>query len=449
MNVLFKNASVFRDGVFTREDVLVSEGRLIVSDIPLSSDAAVVDGRSVCILPGFADVHVHLREPGFSYKETIATGTLAAARGGYTHVCAMPNLNPVPDSMEHLQLQLDEIEKQASIRVSPYGAITVGEKGRALADMEAMAPYVCGFSDDGKGVQSEEMMTAAMEKIAALGGILAAHCEDESLLHGGYIHDGEYAKAHGHRGICSESEWGPIARDVELIKKTGCAYHVCHVSAKESVEIIRKAKTEGVDITCETGPHYLVLDDSFLQEDGRFKMNPPLRSAEDRKALIAGILDGTIDMIATDHAPHSAEEKAKGLEKSAMGIVGLETAFPVLYTELVEPGVLSMEKLVELMCVNPRKRFKLPEGNDFTVFDLSAEYVIDPAEFATMGRATPFAGKTVKGRCVMTVCDGKVAWRDDAYMLAAISGVNIPGDTVLIGEGYETFPIVLKEETEK
>ena len=444
MNVLFKNASVFRDGVFTREDVLVSEGRLIVSDIPLSSDAAVVDGRSVCILPGFADVHVHLREPGFSYKETIATGTLAAARGGYTHVCAMPNLNPVPDSMEHLQLQLDEIENQACIRVSPYGAITLGEKGQALADMEAMAPYVCGFSDDGKGVQSEEMMTAAMEKIASLGGILAAHCEDESLLHGGYIHDGEYAKAHGHRGICSESEWGPIARDVELIKKTGCAYHVCHVSAKESVEIIRKAKTEGVDITCETGPHYLVLDDSFLQEDGRFKMNPPLRSAEDRKALIAGILDGTIDMIATDHAPHSAEEKAKGLEKSAMGIVGLETAFPVLYTELVEPGVLSMEKLVELMCVNPRKRFKLPEGNDFTVFDLSAEYVIDPAEFATMGRATPFAGKTVKGRCVMTVCDGKIAWIDESH----INEMAIPADAVLLGEGYETFLIEIKEEKE-
>ena len=419
MKVLFKNASVFRDGASTREDVLVSEGRLIVSNIPLSSDAAVVDGRTICILPGFADVHVHLREPGFSYKETVATGTRAAARGGYTHVCAMPNLNPVPDSVEHLRLQLDEIEKQACIRVSPYGAITVGEKGQALADMEAMAPHVCGFSDDGKGVQSEEMMTAAMEKIASLGGILAAHCEDESLLHGGYIHDGEYARVHGHRGICSESEWGPIARDVELIKKTGCPYHVCHVSAKESVEVIRKAKAEGVDITCETGPHYLVLDDSCLQEDGRFKMNPPLRGAEDRKSLIAGILDGTIDMIATDHAPHSAEEKAKGLEKSAMGIVGLETAFPVLYTELVEPGVLSMEKLVELMCVNPRKRFKLPEGNDFTVFDLGAEYVIDPAEFETMGRATPFAGKTVKGRCVMTVCDGKTAWVDEEYLKEA------------------------------
>ena len=419
MKVIFENARVFKDGVFVRENVLFSDGVVTLSALPLSSDAAVVDGRSICILPGFADVHVHLREPGFSYKETVASGTLAAARGGYTHICAMPNLNPVPDSMEHLSLQLQEIEKQALIPVTPYGAITVGEKGIELADMEAMAPYVCGFSDDGKGVQSEEMMTAAMEKIAALGGILAAHCEDESLLHGGYIHDGEYAKAHGHRGICSESEWGPIARDVELIKKTGCPYHVCHVSAKESVEVIRRAKAEGVDITCETGPHYLVLDDSCLQEDGRFKMNPPLRGAEDRKALIAGILDGTIDMIATDHAPHSAEEKAKGLEKSAMGIVGLETAFPVLYTELVEKGVISMEKLVELMCVNPRKRFKLPEGDGVTVFDLEAEYTVDPAEFKTMGRATPFAGRTVKGRCVMTVCGGREVWRDEEYFKEA------------------------------
>ena len=419
MKVLFKNARVFKDEVFVSEDVLISGGEVTLSQVPISSDAVVLNGRSIYILPGFADVHVHLREPGFSYKETIASGTLAAARGGYTHVCAMPNLNPVPDSMEHLQLQLDEIQKQAVISVTPYGAITVGEKGAQLADLEAMAPYVCGFSDDGKGVQSEEMMTAAMEKIAALGGILAAHCEDESLLHGGYIHDGEYARAHGHRGICSESEWGPIARDVELIKKTGCPYHVCHVSAKESVEVIRQAKAAGVDITCETGPHYLVLDDSFLQEDGRFKMNPPLRGAEDRKALIAGILDGTVDMIATDHAPHSAEEKARGLEKSAMGIVGLETAFPVLYTELVEKGVLSLEKLVELMCVNPRKRFKLPERDGFTVFDLGEEYTVDPAEFKTMGRATPFAGRTVKGRCVLTVCGGKVAWKDEEYFKEA------------------------------
>ena len=416
MRVLFQNASIYKDGAFTRGDVLISGGRLFVSDISLCSDAAVVDGRHICILPGFADVHVHLREPGFSYKETIASGTLAAARGGYTDVCAMPNLNPVPDSPEHLRLQLEEIEKQACIRVKPYGAITVGEKGQALADMEAMAPYVCGFSDDGKGVQSEAMMTAAMEKIAALGGILAAHCEDESLLNGGYIHDGEYARAHGHRGICSESEWGPIARDVELIKKTGCPYHVCHVSAKESVEVIRRAKAEGVDITCETGPHYLVLDDSCLQEDGRFKMNPPLRGAEDRNALIAGILDGTIDMIATDHAPHSAEEKAKGLEKSAMGIVGLETAFPVLYTELVKPGVLTMEKLVEIMCENPRKRFKLPAGEDFAVFDLNADYAIDPEDFVSMGRAIPFARRKVFGRCLLSVCGGNTAWLDEEHL---------------------------------
>lgn len=442
MDILFKNARVFRDGVFVREDILVSEGRLIVSSVPPSSDAAVVNGRDICILPGFADVHVHLREPGFSYKETIATGTLAAARGGYTHVCAMPNLNPVPDSMAHLRPELEAIERQACIRVSPYGALTVEEKGKQLAELEAMAPYVCGFSDDGKGVQSPEMMEAAMKKIASLGGILAAHCEDESLLAGGYIHDGDYAQMHGHRGICSESEWGPIARDVELVKKTGCPYHVCHVSTKESVEIIRRAKADGVDITCETGPHYLVLDDSMLQEEGRFKMNPPLRAAEDRAALLEGILDGTIDMIATDHAPHSAEEKARGLEKSAMGIVGLETAFPVLYTELVEPGVISLEKLTELMCFNPRRRFRLPEAEDFTVFDLGTEYAIDPAEFATMGRATPFAGKKVKGRCLMTVCNGRTAWLDKCH----IQEISREPDSVLNGKDNEMVSTDLKEE---
>ncbi len=419
MRVLFKNASVYESGAFHWEDVLLSGDRLFRSDLPALSDAAVVDGRSICILPGFADVHVHLREPGFSYKETIASGTLAAARGGFTDVCAMPNLNPVPDSLEHLREQLARIEKDALIRVKPYGAITVGEKGGELADLEGMMPHVCGFSDDGKGVQSETMMESAMERIAALGGILAAHCEDESLLHGGYIHDGAYARAHGHRGICSQSEWGPIARDVALIKKTGCAYHVCHVSAKESVDIIRKAKAEGVNITCETGPHYLVLDDSCLQEDGRFKMNPPLRGAEDRAALLAGILDGTIDMIATDHAPHSAEEKARGLEKSAMGIVGLETAFPVLYTELVKPGLLPLEKLVALMSDNPRKRFGLPLGEDYAVFDLGVAYTVDPADFKTMGRATPFAGRRVFGRCLMTVCGGKTVWLDGEHIKEA------------------------------
>ena len=413
MKVLFKNARVFKDGVFVSENVLFSEGVLTPSDLPVSSDAAVVDGRSVCILPGFADVHVHLREPGFSYKETVASGTLAAARGGYTHVCAMPNLNPVPDSLEHLQLQLDEIQKQAVISVTPYGAITVGEKGAELADLEAMAPYVCGFSDDGKGVQSEEMMTAAMEKIAALGGILAAHCEDESLLHGGYIHDGEYARAHGHRGICSESEWGPIARDLKLAKETGCGYYVCHISCKESVDLIRKAKAEGVDVTCETAPHYLTMDDSCLQEDGRFKMNPPLRSPADREALVQGLLDGTIDCVATDHAPHSAEEKAKGLEHSAFGVVGLETSFPAVYTHLVKTGLVPLETVVRALTVNPRTRFGVPAGDSFTVWRLDESFIVNPDEFLSLGRATPYTGQALYGRCVLTVVDGQIVYKPE------------------------------------
>jgi dihydroorotase len=375
-------------------------------------DTALVKGRNICILPGLADVHVHLREPGFSYKETIASGTAAAARGGYTTVCPMPNLNPVPDSLAHLQQELALIKRDARVQTVPYGAITVGQQGEKLADMAAMAPYVCAFSDDGKGVQDEGQMRKAMETAKTLKKLIVAHCEDNSLLHGGYIHDGDYAKAHGHRGICSESEWGPIARDARLAEEVGCGYHVCHVSTAESVEVIRKAKARGVDITCETAPHYLVLNDSQLQEDGRFKMNPPIRSERDRQALLEGILDGTIDMIATDHAPHSAEEKSLGLEKSLMGVVGLETAFPALYTELVEPGQLSLEKLVALLCLNPRKRFHLPVGEDFTVFDLDAAYVIDPADFVSLGRATPFAGRTVHGKCLLTVCDGRVAWQD-------------------------------------
>ena len=365
------------------------------------------------IFPGFCDVHVHFREPGFSYKETIATGSRAAARGGYTAVCTMPNLNPVPDSAEHLRLQQDIIETDACIHVYPYGAITVGEKGEALADLEGMAPGVAGFSDDGRGVQSDEMMEQAMRRAKALGKPIVAHCEVNSLLRGGYIHDGAYAKRHGHRGICSESEWGQIARDLELVKKTGCAYHVCHVSARESVALIRKAKADGLDVTCETGPHYLTMDDSDLQEDGRFKMNPPLRGKEDREALVQGILDGTIDMIATDHAPHSAEEKSRGLEKSAFGVVGLETAFPVLYTYLVKPGIVTLDRLVELLCVNPRKRFGLSLGEDYSVWDLNAEYTIDPAQFLSKGRATPFAGWNVNGKCMATVCGGKVVYRED------------------------------------
>ena len=368
------------------------------------------DSSEYVIFPGFCDVHVHFREPGFSYKETIATGSRAAARGGYTAVCTMPNLNPVPDSVENLGVQRRLIEETACIHVYPYGAITIGEQGEALSDLEGMAPDVVGFSDDGRGVQSDDLMRQAMLRAKALGKPIVAHCEVNSLLRGGYIHDGDYAKAHGHRGICSESEWGQIARDLQLVKETGCAYHVCHVSAKESVALIRKAKAEGLDVSCETGPHYLVMDDSDLQEDGRFKMNPPLRGKEDREALIHGILDGTIDMIATDHAPHSAEEKSRGLEKSAFGIVGIETAFPILYTCLVKPGILSLNKLLELLCVNPRRRFGLPLGTDYSIWDLNAAYPIDPKDFLSKGRATPFAGWQVNGKCIATICDGKLVY---------------------------------------
>ena len=359
------------------------------------------------VLPGFCDVHVHFREPGFSYKETILSGSRAAARGGYTAVCTMPNLNPVPDSPETLQPQLDAIEKDARIAVYPYGAITKGEKGEVLADLEAMAPKVVGFSDDGRGVQSPLLMEQAMRKARELGKLIVAHCEDNSLLRGGYIHDGRYAREHGHRGICSESEWGPIARDLELAAKTGASYHVCHISTKESVEIIRQAKKSGVDVTCETGPHYLVMDDSMLREEGRFKMNPPLRSKDDREALVEGLRDGTIDMIATDHAPHSAEEKSRGLQGSAFGVVGLETAFPILYTCLVRPGLLPMDRLLAALVTNPRNRFGIPMGNDFSVWDLNAQYQIDPGDFLSQGKATPFEGWQVFGRCMATFWDGK------------------------------------------
>lgn len=370
-----------------------------------------VISKEYIIVPGLCDVHVHFREPGFSYKETIASGSAAAAHGGYTAVCTMPNLSPVPDSAEHLQVQLDAIKRSAAIKVLPYGAITVGEKGEKLADMEAMSDKVCAFSDDGKGVQNDEMMREAMTAAKRLGKIIAAHCEDNSLLFGGYIHDGEYARMHGHRGISSASEYKQIERDLRLAEETGCAYHVCHISTKESVELIRQAKAHGVDVTCETAPHYLVLCDEDMQEDGRFKMNPPLRSREDKEALIEGIKDGTIDMIATDHAPHSAEEKGRGLEKSLMGVVGLETAFSVLYTELVMKNIITLDRLVELMSFKPKERFGIDTNNDFAVFDISEAYKIDPEDFLSMGRATPFAGREVFGRCLLTVHNGKVVYK--------------------------------------
>ena len=357
----------------------------------------------LAVLPGFCDVHVHFREPGFSYKETIRSGSLAAARGGYTAVCTMPNLDPVPDSAEHMALQRGIIERDAAIRVLPYAALTVGEKGEALSDMRSLAPVCAAFSDDGRGVQSEDMMRSAMREAKRLGKIVAAHCEVNELLFGGYIHAGAYAKAHGHKGISGESEWRQIERDIRLASETGCAYHVCHISTKESVKLIREAKKAGVDVTCETAPHYLLLDETDLEEDGRWKMNPPLRGPEDREALIEGVLDGTVDMIATDHAPHSAQEKAKGLAGSAFGVVGLETAFPALYTGLVKKNIVSLDRLVSLLTVNPRRRFGIPEDNGFSVWDLTAEYRIDPADFLSLGRATPFAGMKVCGRNLLTV----------------------------------------------
>ena len=366
--------------------------------------------------PGFCDVHVHLREPGFSYKETISTGTRAAARGGYTAVCTMPNLKPVSDSVEHMKVQQDIIDRDAVIHVYPYAAITVNEEGNELVDMDALRDRCIAFSDDGKGVQSEDMMREAMINAKRLNRIITAHCEVNELLKGGYIHDGRYAKANGHKGICSESEWKQIERDLRLSEETGCAYHVCHISTKESVDLIRKAKARGVDVTCETAPHYLLLCEDDLKEEGRFKMNPPLRSKEDQEALLEGIKDGTIDMIATDHAPHSEEEKSRGLAGSAFGIVGIETAFPLLYTYLVKKGVITMEKLIDLIVYNPRRRFGIPlEEGDYSIWDLETETVIDPEDFQSMGRATPFAGWKVYGTCLKTVMNHQVVYEMEEH----------------------------------
>lgn len=422
MECRLKNVQLLANGVFHRAEVLVSDGRIVsIGDrVPCSPDTVSVDLHNAVLFPGFVDVHVHLREPGFSYKETIRSGTMAAAHGGFAHVAAMPNLSPVPDCPAALEEEQRLIRASAAVHVHPYGAVTVGEQGQKLADLAALAPDVVAFSDDGKGIQSESIMRQAMEACRRLGKILAAHCEDNSLLHGGYIHDGVYARTHGHRGICSESEWGQIARDVKLAEETGCAYHVCHVSAKESVEIIRTAKRRGVDVTCETAAHYLAFTDEDLQEDGRFKMNPPLRSRADRQALIEGLLDGTIDMLVTDHAPHSREEKGRGLEKSAMGVVGLETSFAAAYTHLVKPGILSLSKLVDLMHGAPMRRFgcgtELAVGQpaDLTAFDLEESYTVDPEKFLTLGRATPFAGTELTGVCKMTMIGGEIVWEEKA-----------------------------------
>jgi len=404
--MIFRNASVYEDGAIQKKNMSFDGSALIGS----VDGAAVSSFKNVLILPGFCDVHVHFREPGFLYKEDIASGTAAAARGGYTAVCTMPNLSPAPDSVIGLAPQKEAIAAKASIAVYPYGTITKGEAGHELSEMEALSREVIAFSDDGRGVQDAGLMRAAMEKAKSLGKMIVAHCEDNTLLHGGYIHDGEYARRHGHRGISSESEWRQIERDLKLAADTGCAYHVCHISTKESVTLIREAKASGVDVTCETAPHYLIMEDSDLRDDGRYKMNPPIRSARDRDALLIGLIDGTIDMLATDHAPHSAEEKSRGLEKSLMGVVGLETSFSVLYSSLVRGNIIGLDRLVELLSIAPRRRFGINSDPGFCVWDVENPYKIDPADFLSKGKSTPFAGLDVLGKCLMTVYGGKIVW---------------------------------------
>lgn len=420
--MLLKNGSVYDNGDLHPMDIIIEDGIVVARGESLASDdvGRVVDLTGLVVFPGFVDVHVHLREPGFSYKETIGTGTAACARGGYTTVGAMPNLNPAPDSDEHLRVQEELISQQACIRVLPYASITVGQKGEGdLVDIAGLASRVIGFSDDGRGVREKDTMRHAMLNCRAADSIIAAHCEDMSLIPaGGAIHDGAFAKEHGIPGIPSESEWAPIARDIELVRETGCRYHVCHVSAKESVEIIRRAKAEGMNVTCETGPHYLLMCQDDIRDEGRFKMNPPLRDKADQEALIEGLLDGTIDMIATDHAPHSAEEKARGLAKSLMGVVGIETAFPLMYTHFVETGRMTLETLIDRMAYAPRRRFRLDGGiaegdrAELTVFDLNVNKTVDPAEFLSKGRATPFEGWTVHAECKMTICGDTVAYEN-------------------------------------
>ena len=423
MKKRIRNVFVYLGDAFKRRDIFIEDG-CIADIVPFVEDGSGFNEldfnfNNCFVFPGFTDVHVHLREPGFFYKETMKTGTLSAARGGFTNLCTMPNLNPAPDNLQNLAVQLRLIGRDAAVHVYPYGTITMGEQGETLSDMAAMAPYVRGFSDDGKGVQCAELMRRAMQEAKHLDRIIVAHCEDESLLQGGYIHQGDYARSNGHRGISSESEWRQIERDLALVRETGVAYHVCHLSTKEGVDLIRRAKSQGLDVSCETAPHYLTMCDMDLEDDGRFKMNPPIRSAADRDALIEGLIDGTVDMIATDHAPHSVAEKDKGLKGSSMGVVGLETSFAVCYTALVKTGIISLEKLIALMHDAPNRRFDIGTDlavgapADLTIFDLETSFVVNPAEFISMGKASPFTGKTLSGRCLMTMVGGEIVWEEE------------------------------------
>ena len=415
LRTIIKNGAIYGAEI---EDIAIVDGCIAErsANITPNEGDTVIDATGLVVAPAFVDVHVHFREPGYGYKERIETGTMAAARGGYSTVCPMPNLNPVPDSVENLKVQQDIIDRDAKIEVLPYAAITIGRKGEELVDVESLHDKVCAFSDDGSGVQVDGMMERAMMEAVKYDSLIAAHCEDESLLHGGYIHDGEYAREHGHKGICSESEWGQVKRDIELAEKTGCRYHVCHISTKETVQLVREAKARGAKVTCETGPHYLIFTDMDLQEDARWKMNPPIRSAEDRAALIEGIKDGTIDMIATDHAPHSVEEKSRGLKDSAMGIVGLETAFAALNTHLVKKGIISLEHLIKIMSINPRKVFRIEGGlevgqrADIVLLDTEKQWKVDSSKFYSMGKITMFDGREMTGDVVMTIHRGAIVY---------------------------------------
>ena len=415
LRTIIKHGAIYGADI---EDIAIVDGRIAerAKSITPNEGDRVIDAEGLVVAPAFVDVHVHLREPGYGYKERIATGTMAAARGGYSTVCPMPNLNPVPDCVENLKVQQDIIDRDAKIEVLPYAAITIGRKGEELVDVASLHDKVCAFSDDGSGVQVDGMMERAMKEAVKYDSLIAAHCEVEELLKGGYIHDGEYAREHGHKGICSESEWAQVKRDIELAEKIGCRYHVCHISTKETVQLVREAKARGVKVTCETGPHYLIFTDMDLEEDARWKMNPPIRSAEDRAALIEGIKDGTIDMIATDHAPHSIEEKSRGLKDSAMGIVGLETAFAALNTHLVKRGIISLEHLIKIMSINPRKVFRIEGGievgerADIVLLDTNKQWRVDSNNFYSMGKITMFDGREMTGDVVMTLHRGEIVY---------------------------------------
>lgn len=420
-DILIKKVKLSPSSEEGTADILISDGKVrqVAPQIEPPRPCRQLDAEGLTALPGLVDMHVHFREPGFSYKETIAGGTAAAAAGGFTTVCPMPNLSPAPDSLETLGEQLEIIRRDALVETIPYATITRSRLGEQLVDYKALAPYVAGFSDDGSGVQSEDVMRRAMAEIAETGKILAAHCEVNSLLRGGYIHDGAYAALHSHKGICSESEWREIERDIRLAEQTGCRLHICHISTAESVELIRQGKERGVKVTCETGPHYLAFCDEDLQEEGRFKMNPPLRSRRDMEALRRGAADGTIDIIATDHAPHSKEEKSKGLEKSAMGVVGLETSLAAIYTYMVKPGIISFERMVEMMAENPRRLFGIEGGSrvgdraDITLVDFDREWTIDPEKFHGKGKSTPFEGCRLTGKPMITIANGEIVYADE------------------------------------